>query len=112
MSKLAVVVFFLSSLWMVSDIAEEAAKFREEISVPVDYQGRQIQLTGWLEKPTTAGPLQVVIVLHSCSGYYANMAGGSLPGWVGFLQQQGYATFKFDSFTARGQSEVCARATR
>jgi dienelactone hydrolase len=24
------------------------------------------------------------------------------------LQQQGYATFKFDSFTARGQSEVCA----
>jgi len=36
------------------------------------------------------------------------MAGGSLPGWVAFLQQQGYATFKFDSFTARGQSEVCA----
>lgn len=108
MSKLAVVVFFLSSFWMGSAIAEEATKLRAEISVPVDYQGRQIQLTGWLEKPATAGPFPVVIVLHSCSGYYANMAGGSLPGWVGFLQQQGYATFKFDSFTARGQSEVCA----
>lgn len=108
MRKLAVVVFLVSSLWMVSAIAEEATKLREEISVPVDYQGRQIQLTGWFEKPATAGPFPVVIVLHSCSGYYASMAGGSLPGWVGFLQQQGYATFKFDSFTARGQSEVCA----
>jgi dienelactone hydrolase len=108
MRKLAVMVFLVSSLWMVSAIAEEATKLREEISVPVDYQGRQIQLMGWFEKPATAGPFPVVIVLHSCSGYYANMAGGSLPGWVGFLQQQGYATFKFDSFTARGQSEVCA----
>ena len=108
MRKLAVVVFLVPPLWMVSATAEEATKLREEISVPVDYQGRQIQLTGWFEKPATAGPFPVVIVLHSCSGYYANMAGGSLPGWVGFLQQHGYATFKFDSFTARGQSEVCA----
>jgi hypothetical protein len=56
MRKLAVVVFLVSSLWMVSAIAEEATKLREEISVPVDYQGRQIQLTGWFEKPATAGP--------------------------------------------------------
>lgn len=108
MRKLAVVVFLLSTLWVVTAIAEEATQLREQISVPVDYQGRQIQLTGWFEKPSTMGPFPVVIVLHSCSGYYANMAGGSLPGWVVFLQQQGYATFKFDSFTARGQSEVCA----
>jgi dienelactone hydrolase len=108
MRKLAVIVFLVSTVWMVSATAEEATKLREEISVPVDYQGRQIQLTGWFEKPATAGPFPLVIVLHSCGGYYANMAGGSLPGWVAFLQQQGYATFKLDSFTARGQSEVCA----
>jgi dienelactone hydrolase len=48
------------------------------------------------EKPATSGPFPVVIVLHSCSGYYANMAGGSLPGWVFFLLQEGYATFKLD----------------
>jgi len=108
MPKLAVVVFLVSTIWMVSATAEEVTKLREEISIPVNYQGRQIQLTGWFEKPATAGPFPVVIVLHSCSGYYANMAGGSLPGWVAFLQQQGYATFKLDSFTARGESEVCA----
>ena len=46
MRKLALVVFVLSTLWTVSASAEEATKLREEISVPVDYQGRQIQLTG------------------------------------------------------------------
>jgi len=69
----------------VSTSGEEATKLREEISVPVDYQGRQIQLTGWFEKPAAAGRFPVVIVLHSCSSYYANMAGGSLPGRVGVL---------------------------
>jgi dienelactone hydrolase len=108
MRKPAVVVLLVSALWVVSAIAEESTKLREEISVPVDYQGRQLQLTGWFEKPAMAGPFPVVIVLHSCGGYSANMASGSLPGWVAFLQQQGYATFKLDSFTARGQSEVCA----
>jgi dienelactone hydrolase len=108
MRKLAIVVLLSSTAWMVNASAEEAMRLREEMSVPVDYQGRQIQLTGWFEKPSTAGPFPVVIVLHSCSGYFANMAGGSLPGWVAFLQQQGYATFKLDSFTARGESEVCA----
>ena len=108
MRILGLVVFLVSTLWMTIAIAEDAPKLREEISVPVEYQGRQIQLTGWFEKPAPTGAVPVVIVLHSCSGYYANMAGGSLPGWVFFLQQQGYATFKLDSFTARGQSEVCA----
>jgi len=84
MRKPVVVVFLLSTLWMVSTSGEEATKLREEISVPVDYQGRQIQLTGWFEKPAAAGRFPVVIVLHSCSSYYANMAGGSLPGRVGF----------------------------
>ena len=108
MSKLASVVFLSSALWAVSAGAEEATKLFEEIAVPVDYQGRQIQLMGWFEKPAGAGPFPVVIALHSCSGYYANMYSGALPLWVPFLQGQGYATFKFDSFTARGYSEVCA----
>src|SRR6516225_6998140 len=85
-----------------------ASKLFEEIAVPVDYQGRQIQLMGWFEKPAGAGPFPVVIALHSCSGYYANLYSGALPLWVPFLQGQGYATFKFDSFTARGYSEVCS----
>ena len=108
MLKLASLVFLWSALWAVSAGAEEATKLREEIAVPVDYQGRQIQLMGWFEKPAGAGPFPVVIALHSCSGYYANLYSGALPLWVPFLQGQGYATFKFDSFTARGYSEVCS----
>jgi dienelactone hydrolase len=80
-----------------------SAAATEPIMVPVDYHGRQIELSGWLDKPTGPGPFPVVIALHDCSGAYH----GSLPAWVEFLQKQGYATFKFDSFTARGQSEVC-----
>jgi dienelactone hydrolase len=106
--KLAGLVFLSSALWAVSVSAQEGTKLREEIAVPVDYQGRQIQLTGWFEKPIGAGPFPVVIALHSCSGYTANLYSGALPLWVPFLQGQGYATFKLDSFTARGYSEVCA----
>ena len=112
MSKLASLVFLLSALWAVSASAEEATKLFEEIVVPVDYQGRQIQLTGWFEKPLSAlraaGSFPVVIALHSCTGYSSNMSGSALPLWVPILKAQGYATFKFDSFTARGYSEVCA----
>jgi dienelactone hydrolase len=85
-----------------------AALAAEQLSVPADYNGRQIQLFAMFEKPPGPGPFPVVIALHSCSGYYANMYGGSLPRWVAFLQQQGYATLKIDSFTARGYTEVCA----
>jgi hypothetical protein len=106
MRKLASVAFLWSALWAVSASAEEATKLRKEIAVPVDYQGRQIQLTGWFEKPIGAGPFPVVIALHSCAGY--TYGGGALRLWVPFLQGQGYATFKLDSFTARGYSEVCA----
>jgi dienelactone hydrolase len=107
-SKVVSLVFLWSALWAVSASAEEATKLREEIAVPVDYQGRRIQLSGFFEKPAGAGPFPVVIALHSCSGYTANMYGGALPLWVPFLQGQGYATFKLDSFTARGYSNVCA----
>lgn len=85
-----------------------AAVAQEQFNVPVDYRGQQLQLMAIFNKPPGPGPFPVVIALHSCSGYYANMQGGSLPGWVAFMQQQGYATLKIDSFTARGYSEVCA----
>ena len=84
-----------------------AALAQEQISVPAEYRGQQVQLLAIFNKPAGAGPFPVVIALHSCSGYYANMQGGSLPGWVAFMQQQGYATLKIDGFTARGHSEVC-----
>jgi dienelactone hydrolase len=79
----------------------------DQVMVPVDWQGRQIQLTAWFYAPAGAGRFPAIIVLHSCSGYYANNYSGSMPLWVSLLQQQGYAILTMDSFTARGLSDVC-----
>jgi hypothetical protein len=49
MSKLAGLAFLSSALWTVS----ATAQVREEFSVPVDYQGGQIQLMAEFQKPTT-----------------------------------------------------------
>jgi dienelactone hydrolase len=96
MSKLASVVFLSSALW--TGIA--AAQAVEQFSVPVDYQGGQIQLKADLQKPATrAGPFPAVIALHGCDGYDDPL---SISAWLALLWQQGYATLRLDSFTARG----------
>ena len=77
----------------------------EELSVPADYQGRQIQLRADFEKPAGGGPFPAVIALHSCGGYRQPY---SILAWRGLLQQQGYATLQLDSFTARGHyGDIC-----
>jgi dienelactone hydrolase len=90
---------FLMCLW--SSTAARA----EEVSVPVDYHGHEIQLTGRFEKPPGPGPLPVVILLHNCAGVDGSP---SLAVWAQLMWAQGYATFRPDSFTARGYSNVCA----
>src|SRR5215472_8593001 len=77
----------------------------EEVSVPVDYQSRQIQLAGRFEKPPGRGPFPVVILLHNCAGIDGSP---SLAVWAQLMWAQGYATLRLDSFTARGYSNVCA----
>jgi dienelactone hydrolase len=92
----AAAVFLTCLLW-------SGAACTEEISVPVEYHGRQIQLEGQLQMPAGPGPFPVVIALHSCAGYYASQMGP----WLELFWQQGYATLRLDSFTARGYTEVC-----
>jgi dienelactone hydrolase len=105
MSKLASVVFLSSALWVVS----ATAQVREEFSVPVDYQGRQIQLRAEFQKPATgAGPFPAVIALHACGGYHDP---SSMTTWLPLLWQQGYATLRLDSFTARGVAEDTSDAS-
>jgi dienelactone hydrolase len=90
------IVFVVCLLWI-------AVSRAEDISVPVDYHGRQIQLEGQFQKPAGPGPFPVVIALHTCAGYYASPIGP----WLELLWQQGYATLRLDSFTARGANNVC-----
>jgi dienelactone hydrolase len=81
-----------------------AAACAEELSVPVEYHGKQIQLTGRFEKAALQGPLPVVILLHNCAGIDGSP---SLAVWAPLMWAQGYATLRLDSFTARGYSNVC-----
>jgi dienelactone hydrolase len=93
--------FFLAAL-----LAPLAAR-AETITVPVDYQGRQIELSGSLDKPSGAGPFPVVILLHGCGGNNPYALGRSVA-WARLLHAEGYATFILDSFTARSYSSgVC-----
>jgi dienelactone hydrolase len=100
MRSLAVVVFLSSALWA----AVAAAQAVEQLSVPVDYQGRQVQLRADFQKPPGAGLFPAVIALPACGGYQHPYSTG---GWLALFRQQGYATLQLDSFTARGYSEVC-----
>jgi dienelactone hydrolase len=82
-----------------------APAFAEDLAIPSEYQGQQIQVAARFDKPAGVGPFPVVIMLHTCSGAYA---ANSLPAWSQLLQSQGYAILRPDSFTARGVSDVCA----
>jgi dienelactone hydrolase len=101
MRSLAVVVFLSSALW--AGVA--AAQAVEQLSVPVDWQGRQIQLRADFQKPPGAGPFPAVIALHGCSGYGHPYSTGA---WLALFQQQGYATLRLDSFTAQTRyGDIC-----
>jgi dienelactone hydrolase len=76
----------------------------EELSVPVEYHGEQIQLAGRFQKPAIQGPLPVVILLHNCAGVDGSP---SLAVWAPLMWAEGYATLRLDSFTARGYHNVC-----
>jgi len=97
MRRRALVIFLTCVSW-------GGAAFAEEISVPVDYQGHEIQLSARFEKPPGRGPSPVVILLHNCAGVDGSP---SLAGWAQLMWSQGYATLWLDSFTARGYRNVC-----
>jgi dienelactone hydrolase len=90
---------FLMCFW------SSATACAEEVSVPVEYQGHEIQLAGRFEKPPGPGPLPPVILLHNCAGIDGSP---SLAVWAQLMWAQGYATLRPDSFTARGYSNVCS----
>jgi dienelactone hydrolase len=94
--KLAGLVYLATALWA----GAAAAQVAEQLVVPVEWQGRQIQLRADLQKPLGAGPFPAVIALHGCGGY--NTMGSRWTNWFLLLWQQGYATLLIDSFTARG----------
>ena len=93
------------SVALVGSLLATGAK-AEMLTVPVDYQGRQIELAANFEKPNATGPYPAVILLHGCGGN-DTYARARSEYWGELLRQQGYATLIVDSFRARGFSTVC-----
>ena len=69
MTSFAIVLLSIGLLWGTDASAEE-------LSVPVDYRGQQIQLTGRFDKPTAQGPVPVVILLHNCAPRFGTSQSG------------------------------------
>jgi dienelactone hydrolase len=61
-----------------------------------------LQLRGSLYRPDTSGPAPAVVALHGCGGMWSG-----LHSWASTLQQWGYVVLLVDSFTPRGQANIC-----
>jgi dienelactone hydrolase len=72
----------------------------EAISIPLAYEGHQIELTGRFEKPMGPGPFPAAILLHGCEGYQAGLWHTTT--MAGVLHSLGVATLIVDSYTPRG----------
>jgi len=101
MARLVVALFLIAAAGMAR---------AETITIPVDWQGRQIEISGLFEKPSGPGPFPMLILLHGCGGNDAYAQNRSEM-WGELLRQQGYATLIVDSFAARGYTTVCNNAT-
>jgi len=76
------------------------AQVFEPVSIPLAYEGHQIEITGRFEKPIGAGPFPAAILLHGCEGYQAGLWHTTM--MAGVLHSLGVATLITDSYTPRG----------
>jgi dienelactone hydrolase len=62
------------------------------------------EITGWLYRPSGAGPFPAIVLAHTCGGVneQTEMWAKRLVGW-------GYVVVAPDSFGPRGEKNVCAR---
>lgn len=73
---------------------------------------QNLQLEGWLFKPTGSGPFPAVVMMHGCSGVYSysNPTKGVAllhREWGDRLVAAGYVALLVDSFTTRGTQNEC-----
>lgn len=86
-------------------LAGEAHAF-DKIAIPAK---DGVVLTGWLARPSAAGPAPVVIGLHGCAGLYNRQGeiGAREADWSRRFTAAGYTTLLLDSFGPRGIRSLC-----
>lgn len=60
------------------------------------------QISGWLIKPSEAGPFPAIVLAHSCAGVSPHT-----DAWGSRLAKWGYVVLAPDSFNSRGTNSVC-----
>ena len=88
-------------------------------SLDRDAAGDPVRITGLLYRPEGPAPtagFPAVIVLHGCGGMYSGLRGHAdelsrhNAAWTSDLVAEGYAVLFPDSFSPRGQREICTIA--
>ncbi len=61
-------------------------------------------ISGWLYRPSGAGPFPAIVLAHTCGG-----VSGHTEAWGKLLSSWGYVVLAPDSFGPRGEKSVCGR---
>jgi poly(3-hydroxybutyrate) depolymerase len=98
MSRFLAMVFLLLSAGSAS---AENVRFR---SVAVGTSAAGPEITGWLYRPSGAGPFPAIVLAHTCGGVseHTNV-------WGNLLASCGYVVVAPDSFGPSGVKSVCGR---
>ena len=62
------------------------------------------EITGWMYRPSGAGPFPGIVLAHTCAG-----VGDHTTRWGKLLSSWGYVVVAPDSFGPRGEKSVCGR---
>jgi dienelactone hydrolase len=77
-------------------------------------RGSGIELTGFLYRPAAPGPHPAMLQLHGCAGFRntAGVPNASYRFWAEHWVSLGFVVLILDSFTARGEKEICTQKVR
>jgi dienelactone hydrolase len=96
MKQLLAIMFLLAGA---ADAAAQAVRFP---SVSAGTATAGPELSGWLYRPASAGPLPAIVLAHPCNGVSEHTRF-----WGRLLSSWGYVVVAPDSFGPRGVSSVC-----
>jgi dienelactone hydrolase len=77
---------------------------QQNVRVPVEQDGRTVQLAAQLFRPAVGAAAPAVAIFHGCGGPGQNTAR-----MAGLLRDWGYVALVVDSFSSRGLTDVCGR---
>ena len=99
-NRLAALLICLASLV----VSASQAGAQQNVRVPVEQDGRTLQLAAQLFRPAGSAAAPAVAIFHGCGGPGQNTAR-----MAGLLASWGYVALVVDSFSSRGLKDVCGR---